>query len=138
MTVGARDIAVIANIRPNGSTYLMEDFYYAGGLKGMLKVIEKFLDTDAKTVNGKSIGENITTAEVYNEEVIRPLNNPIYPSGALVVLKGNLAPEGCVMKVSAMDNKFLKHTGPALVFDDYPSMTKTIYDENIDATEDTV
>ena len=104
----------------------------------MLKVIEKFLDTDAKTVNGKSIGENITTAEVYNEDVIRPLNNPIYPSGALVVLKGNLAPEGCVMKVSAMDNKFLKHTGPALVFDDYPSMTKAIYDENIDATEDTV
>tara|TARA_Y100000588_G_scaffold87556_1_gene93294 strand:+ start:1 stop:1140 length:1140 start_codon:yes stop_codon:yes gene_type:complete len=133
-----RDVPVIANIRPNGSTYLMEDFYYAGGLKGMLKVIEKFLDTDAKTVNGKSIGENITTAEVYNEEVIRPLNNPIYPSGALVVLKGNLAPGGCVMKVSAMDNKFLKHTGPALVFDDYPSMTKAIYDENIDATEDTV
>ena len=133
-----REVPVIANIRPNGSTYLMEDFYYAGGLRAMLKVIAKFLKTGATTVNGKSIGENIGNAEVYNHDVIRSLDNPIYPSGALVVLKGNLAPDGCVMKVSAMDNKFLKHTGPALVFDDYPSMQNAIYDENIDATADTV
>ncbi|MEK9673093.1 MAG: L-arabinonate dehydratase [Rhodospirillaceae bacterium] len=133
-----RDVPVIANIRPNGTTYLMEDFYYAGGLKAMLKRIEKFLDGKAKTVSGKTIGENIKTAEVYNDDVIRTLDNPIYPSGALVVLKGNLAPEGCVMKVSAMDNRFLKHTGPALVFDDYPAMKKAINDPNIDATEDTV
>lgn len=133
-----RKVPVIANIRPNGDTYLMEDFYYAGGLKGMLKRIEGFLDGDAKTVNGKTIGENIAKAEVYNDDVIRDLDNPIYPSGALVVLKGNLAPDGCVMKVSAMDTRFLKHTGPALVFDDYPAMKAAINDENLDATEDTV
>jgi len=69
---------------------------------------------------------------------MRDLDNPIYPSGALVVLKGNLAPDGCVMKVSAMDNRFLKHTGPALVFDSYPEMKAAIDDENLDADENTV
>ena len=127
---------MIANIRPNGKTYLMEDFYYAGGLKGMLKRIEGHLHTDAMTVSGESIGANIATAEVYDDDIIRPLDNPIYESGALVVLKGNLAPDGCVMKVSAMDRKFLKHTGPALVFDDYPAMKAAIDDENLDATEE--
>ena len=133
-----RRVPVIANIRPNGDTYLMEDFYYAGGLKAMLKRIEAHLHGDARTVNGKSIGENITKAEVYNDDVIRSLDDPIYDSGALVVLKGNLAPDGCVMKVSAMDNRFLDHTGPALVFDDYPSMKAAVNDENLDATADTV
>lgn len=133
-----RKVPVIANIRPNGDTYLMEDFYYAGGLKGMLKRIEHHLDGAAMTVTGKGIGENIATAEVYNDDVIRPLDNPIYESGALVVLKGNLAPDGCVMKVSAMDRRFLKHTGPALVFDDYPAMKAAINDENLDATANTV
>ncbi len=133
-----REVPVIANIRPNGTTYLMEDFYYAGGLKGMLKRIEPHLRTDAMTVTGKSIGENLATAEVYDDDIIRTLDNPIYDSGALVVLKGNLAPDGCVMKVSAMDRKFLNHTGPAMVFDDYPAMKAAINDENIDATEDTV
>lgn len=133
-----RDVPVIANVRPNGDTYLMEDFYYAGGLLGMLKNIEQHLHLDCNTVNGKSIGENIADAQVYNDDVIRPLSKPIYPSGALVVLKGNLAPDGCVMKVSAMNTKFLKHTGPALVFDSYPEMKSAIDDENLDATEDTV
>ena len=133
-----RTVPVIANIRPNGNAYLMEDFYYAGGIKAMLKRIEKHLDGNAQTVNGKTIGQNIENAEVYNDDVIRTLDNPIYPSGALVVLKGNLAPDGCVMKVSAMDSRFLKHTGPALVFDDYPSMKAAINDEEIDATADTV
>jgi len=136
-TIG-RKVPVIANIRPNGDTYLMEDFYYAGGLKGMLKRIEGHLDGAAMTVTGKGIGDNIATAEVYDDDVIRPLDNPIYASGALVVLKGNLAPDGCVMKVSAMDNRFLKHSGPALVFDDYPAMKAAINDENLDATADTV
>ncbi|WP_420406101.1 L-arabinonate dehydratase [Nisaea sp.] len=133
-----RDVPVIANIRPNGDTYLMEDFYYAGGLRAMLKTIEPHLATDAMTVTGRTIGENIADAQVYDSDVIRPLDNPIYESGALVVLKGNLAPDGCVMKVSAMDRRFLKHTGPALVFDDYPAMKAAINDENLDATEDTV
>jgi len=133
-----REVPVIANIRPNGDTYLMEDFYYAGGLSAMLKRIEPYLDTECLTVSGKSIGENLADAKVYNDDVIRNLDNPICESGALVVLKGNLAPDGCVMKVSALDNRFLKHSGPALVFDDYPSMKAAIDDENLDATPDTV
>lgn len=133
-----RLVPVIANVRPNGDTFLMEDFYYAGGLRAMLKTIEQHLHLDCTTVNGNTLGANIATARVYNDEVIRTLDNPIYNSGALVVLKGNLAPEGCVMKVSAMDKRFLKHTGPALVFDSYPEMKAAIDDENIDATEDTV
>ncbi len=133
-----RKVPVIANIRPNGDKYLMEDFYFAGGLLGMLKRIETFLDKDCMTVNGRTIGENIANAEVYNDDVIRTLDNPIYDSGALVVLKGNLAPDGCVMKVSAMDKRFLKHSGPALVFDNYPAMKEAVNNENLDATEDSV
>jgi dihydroxy-acid dehydratase len=133
-----RTVPVIANIRPNGDTYLMEDFYYAGGLPAMLKRIEPFLDLDCLTVSGRSLGKNIEGAVVYNDDVIRELSNPICEMGALVVLKGNLAPDGCVMKISALDRRFLKHTGPALVFDDYPSMKEAIDDEDIDATSDTV
>ena len=133
-----REVPVIANVRPNGDTYLMEDFYYAGGLRAMLKNIESQLHVDCQTVNGQTLGANIETARVYNDDVIRSVDNPIYPSGALVVLKGNLAPDGCVMKVSAMNTKFLKHTGPALVFDSYPEMKAAIDDENIDADENTV
>ncbi|MBX2882058.1 MAG: dihydroxy-acid dehydratase [Granulosicoccus sp.] len=133
-----RRVPVIANVRPNGDTFLMEDFYYAGGLRAMLKSISSDLHLECETVNGSTLGENIATARVYNDDVIRSTDNPIYNSGALVVLKGNLAPDGCVMKVSAMDSRFLKHTGPALVFDSYPEMKAAIDDENLDATADTV
>jgi len=131
-------VPVIANIRPNGDTYLMEDFFYAGRLRAMLKRINAHLDGDAKTVNGKSIGENIADAKVYNDDIIRTVDNPIYETGALVVLTGNLAPDGCVMKVSAMDSRFLRHTGPALVFDNYPEMKAAVNDENLEVTEDHV
>ena len=104
----------------------------------MLKTIESDLHLDCGTINGKTLGENIATAQVYNTDVIRTTDNPVYASGALVVLKGNLAPDGCVMKVSAMDKRFLKHSGPALVFDTYPDMKAAIDDENIEATADTV
>ena len=87
---------------------------------------------------GKTLGENIAGAEVYDDDVIRRIDNPIYASGALVVLRGNLAPDGCVMKVSALEKRFLKHTGPALVFDDYPSMKAVIDEEHLDVTADTV
>jgi len=133
-----RNIPVIANVRPNGDTFLMEDFYYAGGLRAMLKNIASDLHLGCLTVNGKTLGENIATANVYNDKVIRNTSNPIYPSGALVVLKGNLAPDGCVMKVSAMDSRFLKHSGPAMVFDSYPEMKAVIDDDNLDVTADTV
>ena len=132
----SRKVPVIANIRPSGDKYLMEDFYYAGGMPAMLKEMKHHLDHKAMTVTGKTLGENIQNAEVYNADVIRSLENPIYKEGALAVLRGNIAPGGAVIKPSACAEKFLKHTGPALVFDSYPEMKKAIEDENLDVTED--
>ena len=132
----SRKVPVIANIRPSGDTYLMEDFYYAGGLTAMLNVIAQYLHRDAMTVNGHTLGENIRGAAVYNDDVIRPLDNPIYAEGALAVLRGNIAPDGCVIKPSACAPKFLRHTGPALVFDDYPALKKATDDPDLDVTED--
>lgn len=135
----SRDVPVVANIRPNGtSSYLMEDFYYAGGLPALMTRLERFLHLDQMTVSGKSLGENIAGAQVYNDDVIRPLDNPVYAEGALAVLRGNLAPDGCVMKPSAMDPRFLQHRGPAVVFDDYPSMKKELDNEETTLTEDHV
>ncbi|QUS38737.1 dihydroxy-acid dehydratase [Tardiphaga alba] len=136
--IASRKVPVIANVRPSGDTYLMEDFYYAGGLPGLMGRIKEHLHLDVMTVTGKTLGENIAGAEVYNSDVIRTVDDPIYAEGALAVLKGNLAPDGCVIKPSACDPRFLKHTGPALVFDDYPSMKKAVDDESLDVTADHV
>src|SRR5215213_3378751 len=134
----SRKVPVIANVRPSGDKYLMEDFFYAGGLPALMTRIKEHLHLDAVTVTGQSLGENIAQAEVYNDDVIRPVDNPIYAEGALAVLKGNLAPDGCVIKPSACDPRFLKHSGPALVFDDYPAMKAAIDDETLDVTPDHV
>lgn len=132
-------IPVIANIRPNGtSPYLMEDFYYAGGTVGLMARLRSFLNIEQITVSGKTVGENIAGGEVYNDDVIRTLDNAIYKRGGLVVLKGNLAPDGCVMKVSACNQKFLKHSGKALVFDDYPSYKAVVDNDDFEVTEDDV
>jgi dihydroxy-acid dehydratase len=134
----SRTTPVIANIRPNGDTYLMEDFYYAGGLPALMNRIGDKLQLDALTVTGKTLGQNIEGAEVHNDDVIRTLDAALYHEGALAVLKGNLAPNGCVIKPSACAPKFYRHTGPALVFDSYPEMKLAIDDENLDVTEDHV
>ena len=134
----SRKVPVIANVRPSGDTYLMEDFYYAGGLPALMSRIKDHLHLDAITVTGKSLGDNIARAEVHNDDVIRTIDTAIYAEGALAVLKGNLAPDGCVIKPSACEPRFLKHTGPALVFDDYPSMKKAIDDPDLDVTADHV
>ena len=134
----SRRVPVIANIRPSGETYLMEDFYYAGGLPGMLKRIEGHLKLDARTVNGRTLGENIDGAEVFDDDVIRPLERPIYAEGALAVLRGNLAPDGVVIKPSACAPRLLRHTGRALVFDDYPSLKRAAEDPELDVTADDV
>jgi dihydroxy-acid dehydratase len=134
----SRKVPVIANVRPSGDRYLMEDFFYAGGLPGLMTRIRDHLHLDALTVTGRTVGENIAGAEVYDDDVIRTVENPIYAEGALAVLKGNLAPDGCVIKPSACDPRFLKHRGPALVFDDYPSMKAAIEDETLDVTPDHV
>ncbi len=134
----SRKVPVIANIRPSGDTYLMEDFYEAGGMRGLMSRLQagNLLHLDAMTVTGKTVGQNIEDAEVYNDDVIRSLDKAIYQEGALAVLKGNLAPNGCVIKPSACAPKFQKHTGPAMVFDDYPSLKKAVDDLDLDVTED--
>ncbi|MBR0668535.1 dihydroxy-acid dehydratase [Roseomonas hellenica] len=134
----SRKVPVIGNVRPSGNAYLMEDFFYAGGIRGLMDRIRTHLDLGCVTVTGRTLGENIEGARVYNHDVIRPLDNAIYGEGSLAVLKGNLAPDGCVIKPAAMDQRFLKHAGPALVFDDYPSMKKAVDDENLDITADHV
>jgi len=132
----SRAVPVIANIRPSGDTYLMEDFYYAGGLPALMTRLTRHLALDMRTVNGKTLGENIAAAEVQNDDVIRPLDRPLYAEGALAVLRGNLAPNGCVIKPSACAPQYLQHSGPALVFDDYPSLKQAVEDETLDVTAD--
>lgn len=133
----SRRVPVIANIRPSGETYLMEDFYYAGGMLGLMsRLADTHLDLSAMTVNGKTLGQNIAGAQVHNDDVIRPLDRAIYNEGALAVLRGNIAPDGCVIKPSACHPRYLQHTGPALVFDDYPSMKAVIDDDSLDVTAD--
>ncbi|TRB07048.1 dihydroxy-acid dehydratase [Agrobacterium tumefaciens] len=129
---------LIANVRPSGKDYLMEDFYYAGGLRALMKQLESRLDCSALTVTGRSMGENLEGANVYNDDVIRSLDNPVYAEGSLAVLRGNLCPDGAVIKPAACDPKYHIHEGPALVFDSYPEMKKAIDDENLDVTPDHV
>ena len=132
----SRTVPVIANVRPSGDTYLMEDFFYAGGLSALMARMAGHLKLAAITANGRTLGENIGGAEVYNDDVIRTLDNPIYAEGALAVLRGNLAEDGCVIKPSACAARFLRHTGPALVFDSYPEMKAEIDRDDLDVTED--
>ena len=134
----SRRVPVIGNVRPSGNQYLMEDFYYAGGIRALMQNIRDHLDLSCLTVSGRTLGENIEGARVYNDDVIRPQSNPIYGEGSLAVLHGNLAPDGAVIKPAAMDQRFLKHAGPAVVFDDYPSLKKAVDDESWDITADHV
>ena len=138
LDAASRHVPVIANVRPSGDTYLMEDFYYAGGLRGLMSRLDGKLYGDAMTVTGKTLAENLAGAAVHNDDVIRPLDNPIYHEGALALLRGNLAPDGAVIKPSACDPRFLVHEGTALVFDSYPEMKKAVDDETLDVTPDHV
>jgi len=134
----SRRVPVLANIRPSGDRYLMEDFFYAGGLLALLKRIEGHLHGSALTVNGRTLAENFAGAEVFNDDVIRPLDKPIYAEGALAVLRGNLAPDGVCIKPSACAPHLLQHTGRALVFDDYPALKKAVDDPDLDVTGDDI
>jgi dihydroxy-acid dehydratase len=128
---------LLCNLRPSGK-YLMEDFYYAGGLRALLTRIPDLLDTKCGTVTGKSLGENIAGATINNEDVILPRNRPLKTEGGVVVLRGNLAPDGAVIKQSAMEERFLKHTGPAVVFEDYNDLAKRIDDPDLEVTADSI
>ena len=133
-----RTTPLIANVRPSGEGYLMEDFYYAGGLRALMLQIADRLDTSAMTVTGKPLADNLEGAEVYNDDVIRPLSNPVYHEGSLAVLRGNLCPDGAIIKPAACNPKYYVHEGPALVFDSYPEMKAAVDDENLDITPDHV
>ncbi len=133
-----RTTPVIANIRPSGTTYLMEDFYYAGGLRALMKQLGDRLDASAITVTGRPLVEGLETVRIYNEDVIRPLSNPVYAEGSLAVLKGNLRPDGAVIKPAACDPKFHRHSGPALVANSYAELKAIIDDPDYPMTPDTV
>jgi dihydroxy-acid dehydratase len=129
---------LLANVRPSGDKYLMEDFYYAGGLRALLAELKDLLDLKCGTVNGKTLGENLEGARIYNPDVIRKRNNPLKASGGLVVLRGSLAPGGAVIKAAAAEPKLLKHTGKAVVFDDYNDMAARIDSDDLEVDADSV
>jgi dihydroxy-acid dehydratase len=133
-----RTTPVIANIRPSGTGYLMEDFYYAGGLRALMAQLGGKLDRTTLTVTGRTLGHGLDGAEVFNADVIRSLDNPVYHEGSLAVLKGNLAPDGCVIKPAACDPRFYQHQGPAIVCDSYPELKSVVDDENLDISPDHV
>lgn len=128
---------VLADIRPSGR-FLMEDFYYAGGLPALLQRIRGLLNLNCLTVSGRTLGENIESARVINHEVIRPLDRPVSPDGGTAVLRGNLAPDGAVIKPAAADPRLQQHRGQALVFDSMGELEARVHDPNLPATPDTV
>ena len=130
----SRRTPVLANIRPTGA-YLMEDFFYAGGLPAMLAELGDLIDRSQKTVNGRTLGENLEGATIFNDEVIRRRSAPLLPNNGLAVLRGNLAPDGAVIKPGAAEPRLLVHTGRAVVFKDYNDMAARIDDEALDIDE---
>ncbi len=128
---------LIANIRPAGK-FLMEDFFYAGGLRALQAEIADLLALGERTVNGRTLGENIAGAEVFNRDVILPRDKALVQSGSLAVLRGNLAPDGALIKPAAAEPRLLLHTGPAVVFTDYNDMAARIDDPALAVTKDSV
>ena len=127
----SRKIPLLANVRPSGK-WLMEDFYYAGGLRALLAELKGHLNLGERTVNGKTLGENIAGAKSYERQVIASVEQPVQTVGGLAVLRGNLAPDGAVIKPTAADPKLLKHTGKAVVFEDYNDMAARIDAETLE------
>jgi dihydroxy-acid dehydratase len=130
-------VPVLANIRPSGE-FLMEDFYYAGGLRALMAQIRDLLNLDCQTVNGKTIGENLEGARVINSQVIRGRETPLAESGGTAILYGSLAPDGAVIKAVAADRRFWQHTGPAVVFQDYQDLEARINRDDLNVDENSV
>ncbi len=133
----ARHTPVLANIRPAGK-FLMEDFHDAGGIPALLSRLGDLIHPGCLTISGKTLGESVKGAEVFSDEVIVPRDKPLAVEGGMAVLTGNLAPDGCVIKHTAMEPRFLKHTGPALVFKDYPDLKARIDTEELPVTADSI
>ena len=132
-----REMPCLVDLQPSGK-YLMEDFYYAGGLPVVIRAIGKYLHKEALTVNGKSIWDNCKDAANYNEAVITPLAKPFKPQGGIAVLRGNLAPSGCVIKPSAATPRLMQHKGKAVVFEDIDDLHKRIDDPKLDVDPSSV
>jgi dihydroxy-acid dehydratase len=130
-------VPVLANIRPSGA-YLMEDFFYAGGLRALMGQIADLLHLDSRTVNGHTLGENLAGSAIIHKEVIRPRENALAETGGTVILRGSLAPDGAVIKISAATPRLLQHTGSALVFKNYDDLEARINDPDLPVTEDSV
>ena len=137
MDAAARKIPVLANLFPSGDR-LMEDFFFAGGLPALLAEIKPYLALGAMTVTGKTLGENIDGAENLDRETIRSIDRPVAPGAALAVLRGNLCPDGAIIKPSAASSKFFRHRGPALVFESNAEMMATIHQPELAVDENTV
>jgi dihydroxy-acid dehydratase len=133
----SRRTPFLANIRPSGQ-FLMEDFYYAGGLRGVLDRLRDCLHTECLTVNGQTLGKNLQDAVVYNDEVICTRERPLGPEGGVAVLRGNLAPNGAVIKHTAAERRLLQHAGPAVVFRNYNDLEARIDDPALPVTADSV
>ncbi len=132
----SKKVPLLANVRPSGA-YLMEDFRYAGGILALLATISDFLDGDARTVAGR-FGDGYRDREVYDGDVIRPLDNPVSDQQTLAVLRGNLAPDGAVIKPIAASAELLDHTGPALVFDDYDDLARRLDRDDLEVDASSV
>jgi dihydroxy-acid dehydratase len=133
----AANVPVLANIRPSGE-FLMEDFYYAGGLRALMAEIRDLLKLDSRTVNGKTLGENIATAHAVNRNVIREREKPLLEAGGTAILYGSLAPDGAVIKAAAADKRLWQHTGRAVVFKDYNDLDARIHSDDLDVDENSV
>ena len=133
-----RDIPLLVNLMPSGK-YLMEDFFYAGGLPFVMRELGSLLHRDALTVSGRTIAEDVAEAECWNPDVIGTMQEPIMPPGTgTAVLRGNLAPDGAIIKQSAASPRLMKHRGPALVFDSIEEYDDAAEDPDLDVDEDTV
>ncbi|MFJ8660470.1 L-arabinonate dehydratase [Streptomyces sp. NPDC093795] len=133
----ARTVPVLANLRPGGK-YLMEDFHFAGGMTAFLSRLTDVLHLDRPTVSHATLREQLDGALVHDDEVIRVRSRPLAPEGGVAVLRGNLCPDGAVIKHIAAEPRLLKHTGPAVVFDDYRTMQRTIDDPALGITAEHV
>ena len=133
----SRRTPLVGNLRPSGK-FLMEDFFYAGGMRALLAHIRDLLHVDAITVSGRTLAENIEGAAIYNPEVILPRDKPLNKEGGVAVLRGNLAPDGAVIKHAAMEPRLLQHAGPAVVFRDYNDLEHRIDDPALPVTADSV
>ena len=133
----SQDIPLLANIKPSGK-YVMEDFYYAGGLMALMKRLEKLLHLETRTINGKRVRDNLEGVEIFNQDVIRPLDNPVSPAGGTAILRGSLAPNGAVIKPTAAEKHLWNHRGPAVVFKDIRDLKARVDSEDLEVTPDSI